>query len=199
MNVDDEWLAFLEDDMDSPLLSSPKQQLNTKNKNNEEIVPKIYDNDRCIDDESIISKNIHPPRYQVIPSELYISTKTKIIYLNKTIDLNNTFWKIPVIHYGVRSNGVIKKQIKLQSFSKDEMYKVLHYVGQHQMQGLFVEQINLHNSTSLPNGTNFKDVRKISMVYVVDILSQRSKKSAFYNCFVLILRISTKVNIKMFM
>ena len=177
MNVDDEWLAFLEDDMDSPLLSSPKQQLNTKNKNNEEIVPKIYDNDRCIDDESIISKNIHPPRYQVIPSELYISTKTKIIYLNQTIDLNNTFWKIPVIHYGVRSNGVIKKQIKLQSFSKDEMYKVLHYVGQHQMQGLFVEQINLHNSTSLPNSTNFKDVRKISIgLCRKDILSQRSKK-----------------------
>ena len=30
---------------------------------------------------------------------LYISTKTKICYLNKPIDLKTVFWQIPVIPY----------------------------------------------------------------------------------------------------
>jgi TATA-box binding protein (TBP) (component of TFIID and TFIIIB) len=182
MNVDDEWLAFLEDDIDGTILSSPKQN-NTVKKNiisNDDMVYQV--------DNLEISKN---KSINVVPSELYISTKTKIIYLNQKIDLNETFWKIPVMHYGTRSNCVIKKQIKLQSFSNEELCKILHYVSQHQMQGLFIEQINLHNSTALLNNTNFKDVRKISIgLCRKDILSQRSKKkSAFYNCFVLILRI----------
>ena len=32
-------------------------------------------------------------------SDIYISTQTKIAYLNKTIDLNEVFWKIPMIEY----------------------------------------------------------------------------------------------------
>ena len=183
MNVDDEWLAFLEDDMDGTILSSPKQNINTKTNS-----VSNDDNTSKINNHEIITQK---QTNYVVPSELYISTKTKIIYLNETIELNNTFWKIPVMHYGIRSNGVIKKQIKLQSFSKEELHKVLHYVGQHQMQGLFIEQLNLHNSSILPNSSNFKDVRKISIgLSRKDILTQRTKKkSAFYNCFVLIFRI----------
>ena len=32
-------------------------------------------------------------------SDIYISTQTKIAYLNKPINLNEVFWKIPVIPY----------------------------------------------------------------------------------------------------
>ena len=128
MNVDDEWLAFLEDDIDGTILSSPKQN-NTVKKNitpNNDMACEIDNRDNTMNKQKSIS---------VVPSELYISTKTKIIYLNQKIDLNETFWKIPVMHYGTRSNCVIKKQIKLQSFSNEELCKILHYVSQHQMQG----------------------------------------------------------------
>ena len=46
--------------------------------------------------------------------ELYISTQTKIYFLNlSNIDVNKIFWNIPVITYGTPVNGVIKKQIKI--------------------------------------------------------------------------------------
>ena len=59
----------------------------------------------------------------VIPkcSELYISTKTKIAYLNTEIDLNNIFWKIPILDYHMPKEGVIKKQIKVNCDTKDDV------------------------------------------------------------------------------
>ena len=54
-------------------------------------------------------------------SELYISTKTKVLYLNQEIDIKNIFWHIPVIEYSAQSNGIIKKQIKLV-FTNEEEY-----------------------------------------------------------------------------
>ena len=40
------------------------------------------------------------------PSTIYISTKTKIAYLNTPIDLKQIFWEIPVIPYAKPINGV---------------------------------------------------------------------------------------------
>ena len=38
------------------------------------------------------------PAYKVNCSDIYISTKTKIAYLNvNNIDLTSTFWNIPII------------------------------------------------------------------------------------------------------
>ena len=51
-------------------------------------------------------------------SDIYISTKTKISYLNKNIDLNSDFWKIQVINYNSPIEGVVKKQIKINSKRK---------------------------------------------------------------------------------
>ena len=31
--------------------------------------------------------------------EIYISTQTKIAFLNQVVDLNTLFWKIPIIQY----------------------------------------------------------------------------------------------------
>ena len=56
-------------------------------------------------------KNINLKNNENIPkcSEIYISTKTKISFLDKAIDLKETFWKIPVIDYSHAQEGVIKK------------------------------------------------------------------------------------------
>ena len=42
-------------------------------------------------------------------SEIYISTQTKIAYLNQKIDLYKLFWLLPVIDYFSPKNGIIKK------------------------------------------------------------------------------------------
>ena len=34
-------------------------------------------------------------------SDIYISTKTNISYLNKEINLKEVFWKIPIIKYSI--------------------------------------------------------------------------------------------------
>ena len=64
--------------------------------------------------------------------ELYISTKTKVLFLNKPVDIQNIFWKIPVIEYWRPTNGVIKKQMKIVSKSPEEYEeyrKKLHGIG----------------------------------------------------------------------
>ena len=51
-------------------------------------------------------------------SELYISTKTEIAFLNKELDLNTIFWQLPIIDYDVFTEGFIKKQMKFISNSE---------------------------------------------------------------------------------
>lgn len=120
-------------------------------------------------------------------SEIYISTKTKIAYLNKPIELKETFWKIPIMDYSQPKNGVIKKQIKY-SFKDENEVKNIDEILKNE---ILVEQQQIQKINNPEGKVKFKDIRKISIgTCKKDILSYRSKKkSAFYNCFVLILRI----------
>ena len=49
-------------------------------------------------------------------SPLKISTKSKIIYLNSTFDLNDLFWKLKIINYDEEKEGILKKQMKFIIF-----------------------------------------------------------------------------------
>ena len=46
------------------------------------------------------------------PSDIYISTQTKIAFLNQGIDLKEIFWKLPIILYQTKGVGIIKKLMK---------------------------------------------------------------------------------------
>ena len=48
--------------------------------------------------------------YKIECSELYISTKTKIIYINELIDIYDIFWKIPILKYNKQECGIIKNK-----------------------------------------------------------------------------------------
>jgi len=53
--------------------------------------------------------------------ELYISTKTMLLYLDKSnIDVSKIFWKLPIVEYWKPVEGIIKKQMKVASHSKEE-------------------------------------------------------------------------------
>ena len=54
-------------------------------------------------------------------SDIYISTKTKISYLNHSIRLGDIFWAIPILNYQTRKEGVIKKQMKINCLNKKEV------------------------------------------------------------------------------
>ena len=121
-------------------------------------------------------------------SELYISTKTKISYLNSTIDLYNVFWKIPIINYYSQMEGVVKKEMKFNSVTKSELNNIIDNINSND---IYTQQFII-NSIDNPNGRiKFKDTRKISVgLCQKDLLTYRcKKKSAFYNCFVVIMRV----------
>ena len=174
MEVDDEWEHFL---MNSNLD-------NTQNKITEEI-------NETNNDTNLLN-NINIPE----PSELYISTKTKIIYLNISINIYDIFWKIKVKDYDIQEEGIIKKQIKISSTTKEDLENIIN---------LSNKEKNVYNNIishiDNPSGRiKFKDIRKISIgISKKDLLYTRSKdKSAFYNCFVVTLRIKNNNTFKEF-
>jgi len=120
-------------------------------------------------------------------TDIYISTKTKIGYLSSPINLDEVFWKVAVMPYHLHHEGVVKKQMKF-NFTDEERLKNVSdkLVGLKNVDEQIITQI------INPSGRiKFKDIRKISIgLSQKDITSYRSKKkSAFYNCFVLIIRV----------
>jgi len=184
INIDDEWANFIssgynnnDDDI------SDEEEINEIiNKQNEELLSANISMDL----------NLEAPK----SSNIYISTKTKIAYLNTPIDLKEIFWQIPIIPYAKPSNGIIKKQIKLNSTVQEELTFIQEKLKHEQY---FEEHIITHIDN--PTGRiKFKDIRKVSIgISKKDIMSYRcKKKSAFYNCFVLILRMKVEAVFKEF-
>ena len=170
MDIDQEWENFISSNYDC------------------ELPCKDIDEDNSEVDEENISANISLELGSEGPksSDIYISTKTKIAYLNVQVDLKDIFWKINVMPYSNPENGVIKKQIKFNSTEAEEV-KIIN--DKLRNVPYFEEHIITHIDN--PSGRiKYKDIRKISIgISRKDIMSYRcKKKSAFYNCFVLIYR-----------
>lgn len=127
-------------------------------------------------------------------TDIYISTKTKIAYLNTPINLDEVFWKIKLIDYFNPQCGVVKKQMKFNFLDKNHLAEIQEKVAKEKN----VDQ-HIINQIDNPAGRiKFKDIRKISIgICNKDIISYRQKKkSAFYNCFVVILRINFEEKFK---
>jgi len=178
-SIDDEWEKFISNTYSEDELIETVDDLNINLYENSKL-PKINEYRSYLDDSKEIPKS----------TEIYISTKSKIAYLNREIDLKEIFWNIPIVPYAIPKNGVIKKQIKFNSTTQEE----LNIIQENLKNELYFEE-QILTSINNPNGRiKFKDIRKISVgISKKDIMSYRSKKkSAFYNCFVMILRI--KIN-----
>ena len=177
MDVDEEWKKFISNEKED---ISSDDETNEKSEWNE---LGEYLNDGP---ENFISANVVMDLNTPKATEIYISTKTKIAYLNTPIDLRELFWQVPVIPYAKPINGVVKKQMKFSLENQEE----LTFMQNKLKDETYVEE---HVITHIDNPTGrikCKEVRKISIgICKKDIMSYRcKKKSAFYNCFVLILR-----------
>lgn len=136
-------------------------------------------------------------------SDIYISTKTKIAYLNiSDIPLYEVFWKINILPYYIPNEGIIKKSIKINCNNELESEELDKRIKD--MENINVTQMSLLN-VKTKKITKYKDVRKIEIGFSKkDILRYYiKKKGAFYNCFALLLRIKYKnefkeVHIKIF-
>ena len=182
MDIDQEWENFISSGYGDDI-SSDVEEVN-------EIIKQT--------NEEFLSANLSSDLSTEAPkaTDIYISTKTKIAYLNRIIDLKQLFWDVPVIPYAKPCNGVIKKQMKFNSLSQEE----LTFIQDKLQSEIYFEE---HIITHIDNPTGrikFKDTRKISIgVSKKDLMSYRcKKKSAFYNCFVLILRMKVQSTFKEF-
>jgi hypothetical protein len=119
--------------------------------------------------------------------ELYISTKTKVLFLNQPIDIQTVFWNIPVIEYWRPIMGVVKKQMKFVAKTEEEYNEYRKKLeGVNYYTENIIKQINNPQARRL----KFKDERKLTIgISKKDIMNCRGKvKNAFYNCFAMILR-----------
>jgi hypothetical protein len=142
-------------------------------------------------DKTPIKKNVElstPNLIVSVPcSELFISTKTKVLFLNQFIDIQNVFWEIPIIEYWKPESGIIKKQMKIVSKDVAECDKLKEKLAN---TSYYTENIIKQINNPGARGIKFKDERKITIgISRKDIINSRGKvKNAFYNCFAMILR-----------
>jgi hypothetical protein len=134
-------------------------------------------------------KIVHETDIKPIPEcdDLYISTKTKVLFLNQAIEIDRIFWEIPIVEYWQPNEGVIKKQMKIVSKTEEDFnaYRTklenVYYYNEN-----IIKQINNPAARRI----KFKDERKITIgISKKDIMNCRGKvKNAFYNCFAIIIR-----------
>lgn len=176
MDLNEEWELFQNGNSSGKTYTSSNNKLDTLG--NEEDI---------IENESI--NNI--PKCE----ELYISTKTKVLFLNQPIDIYKIFWNIPIISYTTPKEGVVKKQIKIVSNNEAEHNDYckkltnLNYYHEH-----IIKQINNPGARRI----KYRDERKLTIgISKKDIMNCRGKvKNAFYNCFAIILRFIYKDEFK---
>jgi len=176
--MDDEWSSFITNKHDENSSDDDNNTLDEFNNNNQEL-------------NSTEQFGTIAPE----PTDIYISTKSKIAYLEQPIDLK-IFWDIPVMPYANPNNGVIKKQIKINSKTPEELDEIQSRLTK---ELYYDEHVMSHIDN--PNGRiKFKDIRKITIgISKKDMMSYRSKKKqAFYNCFVMIIRIKIEDNFREF-
>lgn len=120
---------------------------------------------------------------------IYISTKTKIAYLSRPVNIYEIFWNIPVQHYYTRREGVIKKQIKFQTTDPTVVASIKEKL---EAQPRCYEEYIIEHIDNPTGRIPYKDQRKVSIGLCKKDLNggNHKKKRAFFNCFVVILRIN---------
>ena len=177
-SLNDEWNNFLNNDIDDI-----------------DDIDEFDGSDKLNEQRTNVNKN-----NTVLPksSDIYISTKTKIVYLNNPINLKEVFWNIPIIHYEIPQVGIVKKQMKFNSDTVEELELIESNLKneEHFVNTYILTHLDSVNS----NKKTYKDIRKISIgISKKDIISTRGKqKSAFYNCFVLSVRLNINNSFKEF-
>jgi hypothetical protein len=164
-NIDDEWMQFLIEQNSS----TATRTINIK--------------------KSLKKEEISSSLCKTVPKceDLIISTKTKVLFLNRPVDIHGLFWKIPIVEYWKPLRGVVKKQMKIVSKTPEEYddYKAKLIDIPYYVENVLKQ---IHNPEA--RRIKFKDERKLTVgMSKKDIMNCRGKvKNAFYNCFAMILR-----------
>lgn len=177
--VDDEWSSYL---------LSMKQSTNLTLNNISNLLNKDIELATTTANDA---SSIPPP--PPICTHLNISTQTKVLFLNKTLDIEDIYWKIPILDYWRPECGVLKKTVKIVSLTKEAVAALenrLRTIPCYKED--IIKQIDVQSTSR----SKFKDERKITIgICKKDIMACRiKKKNVFYNCFSLVIRIGLENN-----
>jgi hypothetical protein len=201
LSLDDEWKNYISTQGNGSRcvseISSNKTTLKKPEKTDTvSAAPSLQDMKTIKEDENCL--HVDKMNISVVPvdsekaevpkcDELYISTKTKVVFLNQEIDIHRIFWNIPIVEYWRPVQGVVKKQMKIVSKTVEEFEEY-----QKKLEGIYYYTENIIKQINNPTARRikFKDERKITVgISKKDIMNCRGKvKNAFYNCFAVILR-----------
>ena len=143
-NLDDEWMMYLRGDFES------SNNLSSVNES------KLFDTE------------------MPVCEDLYISTKTIVLFLNSPIDIYNIFWKIPISDYNTRDDCIIKKQMKIVSKTREEYED---YKKRLCGEKYYIESVIKEIDNPDARRIKFKDERKLTVgLSKKDIMICRGKK-----------------------
>ena len=136
---------------------------------------------------NIVNATVNSEAQQPVCSNIYISTKTKISYLNEPIDIKKVFWNIPISEYSTPNECIIKKQIKVSTTDPKELEEIRELLKHEK----YYQEQEIEHIDNPEGRIKFKVQLKVNVgLCKKDILNYRCKlKRAFFNCFVLIMRI----------
>ena len=122
--------------------------------------------------------------------------QNKISYLSHKVLLNDVFEN--TYYFILRTKeGIIKKQMKINSNSEDEFNVLLNNLKAERDKNYYIDEHVITRIVNEKGRIKYKDVRKISVgLYKKDIISFKCKKRSFYNCFVVIIRIKHENSFK---
>lgn len=139
---------------------------------------------------------------------LHVSTQTKIVNLGASIPIGDAFWKIRVMDYHELREGVVKKQMKFNTYSRSQMNQVIDkYKEEPNASVNVILHVNGEDAETSENAKaenagdprvqQFRDVRKVNIgLCKKDVISSKKykQKGAFYNCIVMTLRVKSLDN-----
>lgn len=208
MELDSEWCEFLSNSFANSVTNQSILDIenNVSRKTNTTLDSIMYieneTNTLNTTDYSYRTNKLDQSKKMKIKGSIYISTKTKIGFLNNEIDIYSIFWNIPILNYYSKEEGIIKKEIKVTSFNQEESNEITNKC-------CYIDNCRVHE-LSFIHETNrdepkYKHTQKIEIgMCNKDMIKNKvKKKSAFYNCFALILRLKynnafKEVHIKLF-
>ncbi len=127
--------------------------------------------------------------------DLYISTKTKLLYLNQdNIDVANIFWNVPIVEYWKPLEGIIKKQMKVASNTKEECESNMRKLKQFYY---YTDRIIKQIDNPLAKPVKYKDERKVTIgMSSKNVLNYKGKDKggAMFNCIALTFRFKNNMN-----
>ena len=207
LSLDDEWAKFLSNTTQNTF-SIPSVDVRTVNNSNISSFKKNYEpeaikqtlvkefyplNAKSAEQKDDTAEETHEnySTAKMTPlnniNELFISTKTKVLFLNQPIDINDVFWKIPIEEYWRPIDCVVKKQMKIVSKTVEEYEQFMEKL---KSVPYYTETVIKQINNPTARRIKFKDERKITVgISKKDIMNCRGKvKNAFYNCFAIIVR-----------